>query len=333
MTGLLLVTVAWLVQLSTTRLPLIQSRTPSFEVVWNVKLPVAAASNLPVQRTEKLSLLTPGPGELVLQPKLTASVRSRTGAPARVLLLKYCPASPVPGFGDDDGGCGGGTSGAAGSWLPICCRYATRAGTSDSVTVMPLCARMASASVGAEPRCKYGAVDQTSRNVGMSMADSTPFSRFPLAAAIVPIFCGLLLPLLVNAVPPWQLPQFLASNTARPACPEVVRLPSASRNGLAAKAFREPTYAANASRSALTPAFLSPKGWLREPVFNCVFVIKPVPPARLRIWPSKSCTSSKLLLQWRKPWPPPRPRRLMVLRSPSPKPVRSHTRPSWPPSL
>ena len=29
--------------------------------------------------------------------------------------------------------------------------------------------------------------------------------------------------------------------------------------------------------------------------------MRPVPPARLRIWPSKSCTSSKLLLQCRKP--------------------------------
>ena len=50
--------------------------------------------------------------------------------------------------------------------------------------------------------------------------------------------------------------------------------------------------------------------------------------------PSKSCTSSKLADQWRRPCAvPARPRRSMVFRTPSPKPVRSQVRPSWPPSL
>src|SRR5262245_32512452 len=121
MAALLLVLVAWLVQLSTTSTPLIHSRTPSFEVVWNVKLPLAVASTCPVQRTEKLSLLPPGPGAFVPQPKLTASVRCSAGVPVRVLLLKYFPASPVPVLGVvAGGGGGGGTPGAVASWLPIC---------------------------------------------------------------------------------------------------------------------------------------------------------------------------------------------------------------------
>jgi hypothetical protein len=62
--------------------------TPSLDEVWNWKLPVEGASTLPVQRTENRSWLTPGPGELVLQPKLTFSVRCRTAAPVSAMLLK-----------------------------------------------------------------------------------------------------------------------------------------------------------------------------------------------------------------------------------------------------
>ncbi len=46
---------------------------------------------------------------------------------------------------------------------------------------------------------------------------------------------------------------------------------------------------------ALTPAFGSPSGWLRVPVLNWALVMRPLPPARVRICPSKSWTSSKLL--------------------------------------
>ena len=56
-------------------------------------------------------------------------------------------------------------------------------------------------------------------------------------------------------------------------------------------------------------------------------------PASARIWPSKSCTSSKLALQCSLPWPVPRrPCRLMVRRRPSPRWVKSQTMPSSPPS-
>ena len=45
------------------------------------------------------------------------------------------------------------------------------------------------------------------------------------------------------------------------------------------------------------------------------------------------CTSSKFALQCSRPWPTPWPRSEIVLRMPSPNCAKSHTRPSWSPSL
>lgn len=60
---------------------------------------------------------------------------------------------------------------------------------------------------------------------------------------------------------------------------------------------------------------------------------KPVPPKGPRMSCSKSWISSKLADQWTLPWPrPERPRRSVVRRRPSPRPVKSQTRPSVPPS-
>jgi len=103
-------TVAWAVQLSTMSAPLIQSRMPAFERVWNWKLPETGASTKPVQRTEKLFSPMPGPGE-ALQVKFTFSTRSRAGAPDSVVLLKYSAWRPVPVFGVPVPG--------AASWFPI----------------------------------------------------------------------------------------------------------------------------------------------------------------------------------------------------------------------
>src|SRR5262245_2129110 len=98
---------------------------------------------------------------------------------------------------------------------------------------------MASPSVRAEPRCRYGAVAQTSRSVGMSIPVKDAPRRLPLSALMVPTFCGLLVPLFVKAVPPWQLPQFFDSKSVLPATPAVVRLPSAFRYGLGANVLNE----------------------------------------------------------------------------------------------
>src|SRR5690606_31942526 len=96
-----------LAQLLITRTPLIQSRTPSFAAVRNRYFPVAGAWTVPLQRTENLSLLTPGPGDLVDQPKLMLSLRCSAGAPDSVVLLKYWPRSPAPVGGGGGGGGGG----------------------------------------------------------------------------------------------------------------------------------------------------------------------------------------------------------------------------------
>jgi len=107
-----------------------------------------------------------------------------------------------------------------------------------------------------------------------------------------------------------------------------VSVPFELRKGLGLVTVSDFTYAASASRSALRPALASPSGWLRVPALKSASLIKPVPADSRRICPSKSCTSSKLPLQCRRLWPPARPRKLMVLRRPSPKPVKSQTRPS-----
>ena len=94
---------------------------------------------------------------------------------------------------------------------------------------------IASSIVAADPRCRYGAVAQASRSVGMSIPVSGPPRRLPLSAVMVPMFCGLLLALLVNAVPPWQPAQFLDWKSGRPLTAAAVRLPSGLRNGLEGK--------------------------------------------------------------------------------------------------
>src|SRR6476646_714011 len=168
----------------------------------------------------------------------------------------------------------------------------------------------------------------------MSMPLSAPNRREPLEGLIVPTLTGVLSPLPVNAAPLWQAAQFIVVNTALPAAALADSDDALGRAGADAKAFSEATYAASASRSADRPAFDVPSGALRVPAAKSASLISPLPPASERIWPSKSCTSSKLLLQCRKPSPmPSRPRSAIVLRRPSPWAVRSQTRPSWPPSL
>jgi hypothetical protein len=61
----------------------------------------------------------------------------------------------------------------------------------------------------------------------------------PLSALIVPTSSGLLIALLVKFVPAWQLPQFFAMKTDRPALPAAVSVPSAFLSGLEAKAFSD----------------------------------------------------------------------------------------------
>src|SRR6185436_6944813 len=106
---------------------------------------------------------------------------------------------------------------------------------------MPWCALSASPSVAAEPRCRYGAVAQTSRSVGTSLPVNGPPRRSPLSSVIVPMFSGLLLALFVKAEPLWQLPQFFDWNTCLPATAAAVSVPSAFRSGLGEKAFSEAT--------------------------------------------------------------------------------------------
>ena len=191
----------------------------------------------------------------------------------------------------------------------------------------------AASSVGAEPSCRYGEVAQTSRNVGTSMPPSGPPRRLPLDGLIVPMSTRVSAPLPVKAAPAWHAAQSSATNTDLPAEAAADSVPAAGRAGAGPKAFSDATYAVSASRSVERPAFASPSGVLRVPARKRASDISPVPPASARICPSKSCTSLKLALQCRKPWAPARPRSAMVLRSPSPRLVRSHTRPSWPPSL
>ncbi len=83
----------------------------------------------------------------------------------------------------------------------------------------------------------------------MSMPVSGPPRRLPLSVLIVPMSCGLLLPLVVKAEPPWQLAQFFATKSVLPAVAAEVSEPSALRSGLDANVVRDLTYAASASRS------------------------------------------------------------------------------------
>ena len=75
----------------------------------------------------------------------------------------------VDAGGDPFSRTGGGGTGALASSLPICERYAVTALRSVALRLMLVCARTASASVAAEPSCRYGAVAHTSRSVGGSI--------------------------------------------------------------------------------------------------------------------------------------------------------------------
>src|SRR6185369_2840805 len=168
---------------------------------------------------------------------------------------------------------------------------------------------IAASSVGAEPSCRYGAVAQTSRSVGMSMPVNGPNSRAPLDGLIVPTLADVFSPLPVNATPLWHAAQFIDVNTVLPAVALADSADALGRAGAGANVFSDATNAASASRSLDSPVFASPSGALRVPAANAASLISPLPPASPRICPSKSCTSSKLLLQCRKPSPmPPRPR-------------------------
>ena len=85
-------------------------------------------------------------------------------------------------------------------------------------------------------------------------------SRLPLDTFNVPMSCKVSVLLSVNSAPLWHEAQFSFSNTPRPAIASAVSEPSSFRCGLLAYSLREFTYAASASRSALTPALGSPNG-------------------------------------------------------------------------
>src|SRR5258705_11765293 len=70
-------------------------RTPSSAIAPKRYLPDSDGTTLPVQRAEKLSAGTPGPGLDMPQSKLSAaSSRFKTGVPARFLLSKYSALKP-----------------------------------------------------------------------------------------------------------------------------------------------------------------------------------------------------------------------------------------------
>jgi len=149
-----------------------------------------------------------------------------------------------------------------------------------------------------EPSCRYGAVFHASRNVGVSIPVSGPPRREPLVGFSVPMSCSTLVLLSVNAVPEWHAAQFSRRNTFLPAAPAVVSVPvCVAIRAPAELVQRSDVGAASASRSALRPAFGSPSGRLRVPVVEGGIRHHPVPPSSARIWPSKSCTSSKFELQ------------------------------------
>src|SRR5258706_11049996 len=79
--------------------PLSHSRTPSLDVVKKVYVPVIGAASFPLQRTEKLSSCTPGPGDAVQLKSIDASVRDSPSVLKYVpapLSLKYSARNPVP---------------------------------------------------------------------------------------------------------------------------------------------------------------------------------------------------------------------------------------------
>src|SRR5688500_17683836 len=119
--------------------------------------------------------------------------------------------------------------------------------------------------------------------------------RWPLLGLIVPMFDKVFGPLLVNDAPPWHDAQFIVVNRALPSAAVLDSAAALGRRGLGSNALSDLAYAASASRSADSPALVAPKGWLRA--LKSASAIKPVPAASSRICASKSCTSSKLLLQ------------------------------------
>ena len=206
-------------------------------------------------------------------------------------------------------------------------KNSTRLASSGAVSDTPLCAMTASASVGAEPLCRYGAVAHSPRSVGVSSSVCGP-----LEGTSVPTSCSTSVSLSVKATPLWQPLQALSLNTRRPASAGALASPLASRYGLRPKLLSEAKYAASASRSALRPALGSPSGSEVVPALKSASAMRPRPP-KPRICPSKSCSSSKFAVQCSGPWPCPWPRSEMVFRSPSPNWVKSQMRPSPSPSL
>src|SRR2546421_3824648 len=83
---------------STTTLPSIQTLTVSSDTTTKVCAPVNWACRKPVQRAEKLSAGMAAAGDpLVRQAKFRLpSVRVTAGVPVNVVLVQYCPVSPVP---------------------------------------------------------------------------------------------------------------------------------------------------------------------------------------------------------------------------------------------
>src|SRR4051812_2071658 len=104
-----------------------------------------------------------------------------------------------------------------------------------------LCARTASASVAAEPSCRYGALAHTSRKGGTSMPGNGPPRRWPLLGLMVPILRGLLTSLMVNAVPPWHAAQLRLVKTLRPSLAKALSAPPLPRNGDGSNALSDPT--------------------------------------------------------------------------------------------
>ena len=209
----------------------------------------------------------------------------------------------------------------AGSCPSICFRYATSLARSGVADRHAVCARTAASSVAADPSCRYGAVSQTPRSVGGSSPVSGPPRRLPLPAggscrhrAASPHRCS------VKFAPPWHCAQPCAWKIASPGHAvgrQRCRRRCDAGSARTCRATRHRPPARRARRSG--PPSESPSGWLRVPWLNTASDISPVPPASARIWPSKSCTSSKFALQCRNPCAmPPLPRSDTVLRRPSP---------------
>src|SRR5438552_1489708 len=74
--------------------PSIKSRTPSSVLAPIVYSPETGGINLPVQRAEKKSALTPSPGEFSQRNEIFGSIRVRTGSAVQFMLLKYSPRRP-----------------------------------------------------------------------------------------------------------------------------------------------------------------------------------------------------------------------------------------------